>query len=146
MHTSIKLANDSIVYSEGVSTVLFQPSVNGKVIENIKLTLVLHIPEINNNLLSIIHMTQNNGFPVIILSQRMDFVKNNMIQLTAGINEGNAAFLNGKTVCLVEDARAVRTTELDINLWHKRLSHQNYADIHEIYKRNIFTRLDIRGE
>jgi len=91
-------------------------------------------------------MTQNNGFQVIILSQRMDFIKNDMIRLMAGIIEGNAAFLNGKTICLREGAWVTKTTELDINLWHKRLSHQNYADIHEIYKRILVTGLEIKGE
>jgi len=53
----IKLDNNTIIYPEGVSTVILQLSANGRFVENIELTWVLHIQGINHNLLSVIHMT-----------------------------------------------------------------------------------------
>ena len=58
---------------------------------------VLHVPKLQNNLLSILCLTRKCSFKVIISSNHMDFVKDGITRLMAPINEHNMAFLDGKT-------------------------------------------------
>jgi len=53
----IKLADDTIIYLEGVRSVLFKPWVNGRTGRTVELHQVLHVLKIQNNLLSVIHLT-----------------------------------------------------------------------------------------
>jgi len=53
----IKLADNTVIYSEGVRSVLFEPWINGRMGRTVELHQVLHVLKIQNNLLSIIHLT-----------------------------------------------------------------------------------------
>jgi hypothetical protein len=55
----IKLADNNIVYSAGVGTVVFNPVINGKNVRAVEFTRVLHVPDIRNNLLSVLYLTRN---------------------------------------------------------------------------------------
>ena len=53
----IRLADNTVVYSEGVGTVLFKPIVNGKPGREVEFTKVLHVPALRNNLFSVLYLT-----------------------------------------------------------------------------------------
>ncbi|TFK42852.1 hypothetical protein BDQ12DRAFT_571619, partial [Crucibulum laeve] len=42
------LADHTVIYSAGVSNVVFQPIVRGKQVRSIELTCVLHIPQLRS--------------------------------------------------------------------------------------------------
>ena len=43
---AVRLADDNIVYSEGVGSVVFHPVINGKKADSVEITRVLHIPKL----------------------------------------------------------------------------------------------------
>jgi hypothetical protein len=71
----IKLADNNIVYSAGVGTVVFSPVINGKSVRAVEFTQarVLHVPDLRNNLLSVLYLTRNIGFTVHINLSHMSF-------------------------------------------------------------------------
>ncbi|OAX32540.1 hypothetical protein K503DRAFT_701892 [Rhizopogon vinicolor AM-OR11-026] len=52
----IRLANNNTVYSAGEGTVVFNPIVNGKQVRPVEFSRVLHVPDLHNNLLSVLGM------------------------------------------------------------------------------------------
>ena len=64
----IRLANDTIVYSEGVGSVLFHPKVGGKEVRAVEFTRVLHVPQLQNNLLSVLFLVKHRGMHIRISS------------------------------------------------------------------------------
>ena len=62
----VRLADNRVVYSEGVGSVLFTPIVNGEVARDVEFGRVLHVPALNNNLLSVLYLTKHRGFHVHI--------------------------------------------------------------------------------
>ena len=50
----IKLADERIIYSEGVGTVVFRPTINGQLSRDVEFSRVLHVPDLRNNLLKIL--------------------------------------------------------------------------------------------
>ena len=70
---AIKLADNNIVYSTGVGTVVFSPVINGKTVRSVEFTRVLHVPDLWNNLLSVLYLTRNIGFTVNITASQMSF-------------------------------------------------------------------------
>jgi hypothetical protein len=95
--TPIRLANDHIVYSAGIGSVRFVPTIRGKRARVVEFTRVLHVPDLRTNLLSILYLTRHKLFTVSINSHEMRFIRDNTLLFTAQINENNAAFLDGTT-------------------------------------------------
>ena len=59
----IRLADASVVYSVGVSTVVY-PLINGKRAKSVEFSNVLHVPNLGCNLLSVLYLTTQNRFSV----------------------------------------------------------------------------------
>src|SRR6266568_2517459 len=56
----IKLADNSIVYSSGEGTVVFNPVImDGKASQPVEFNRVLHVPSLQNNLLSCLYLAQH---------------------------------------------------------------------------------------
>jgi hypothetical protein len=90
-----------------VGTVVFSPVVDGKTVRAVEFTRVLHVPDLRNNLLSVLYLTCNIGFTVHINSSQMSFERPTGTPLfVATISGSNAAFLDGSTLPLAEYASA----------------------------------------
>jgi transposase InsO family protein len=136
----IMLADNNIVYSAGVGTVVFSPVVDGKTVRVVEFTRVLHVPDLRNNLLSVLYLTRNIGFTVHINSSHMSFERPTGTPLfVATISGSNAAFLDGSTVPLAEYASAATTVPLDIDLWHRRLAHHHLAGVRTLLDEGLVT-------
>jgi hypothetical protein len=48
----IRLADNSIIYSSGVGSVVFKPVIGGKASQPVEFSRVLHVPLLQNNLLA----------------------------------------------------------------------------------------------
>ena len=103
----IKLADNKTVYSAGAGTVVFNPIVNSKAVRPLEFSQVLHVPDLRNNLFSVLFLTRHKGFTVSIDSSKMSFQQpaGNTL-FTATIGDSNAAFLDGTTVPLAEYAES----------------------------------------
>jgi hypothetical protein len=143
--TPIRLANDLIVYSAGVGSVRFAPTIRGKSARVVEFTRVLHVPDLRTNLLSILYLTRQKQFTVHIDSHEMRFTRNNTLLFTAQINENNAAFLDGTTDANSESASYISTLPLDISLWHRRLAHHDYNSVKQMISKQLVTGIDIKS-
>ena len=58
----IKLADNNTVYSAGEGIVYFNPIIDGKAARTFGFIRVLHVPDLRNNLLSVLFLTRQKGF------------------------------------------------------------------------------------
>ena len=139
----IKLADERVIYSEGVGTVVFRPIINGRICRDVEFSRVLHVPALRNNLLAVLYLTRFKGFTVQINSQSMDFIRNDTTLFTASINSDGIGYLNGSTIDNSESAQLASTLPLDLTLWHRRLGHLNHDSIKKMLKHNLVTGLTL---
>ena len=144
--TPIRLANDLIVYSAGIGSVVFVPVIGGKERRAVEFTRVLHVPDLRTNLLSILYLTRHKQFTVIIDAHEMRFRRNGTVLFTAQINENNAAFLDGATDANLESAHLMSTLPLNISLWHRRLAHHDYNSVKHMIAHQLVTGIDIKSK
>ncbi|KAJ3529505.1 hypothetical protein NM688_g7844 [Phlebia brevispora] len=134
----VRLANNQIIYSAGVGSMLFVSEVldgeKGSKSRPVLFSRVLHVPELGSNLLSVIYLIRNHNFHVHISSKRMDFERDGTVLFTASIDGSNTAYLAGEVVPVVESAQlsVTSTLPLDQSLWHRRFAHLNHASVKTI--------------
>ena len=133
----IRLADNSVVYSEGVGSVLFQPIIDGKIARDIEFSRVLHVPALKNNLLAVLFLTRKRGFNIHIGSDTMQFDIHGQTLFTARITKNGIGYLNGHTIDISENVYKSSTLPMDLSLWHKHLCHHNYDDILRLHKENL---------
>jgi len=114
----IKLADNSVVYSAGVGSVVFHPTLEGKRGRAVEFLNVLHVPQLRNNLLAVLYLTRHSSIDVHINARQMSFSRSHGPPLfVAPINQHNAAFLDGVTEPITEYASPATTVPLDLALW-----------------------------
>ncbi|THH01890.1 hypothetical protein EW145_g6839 [Phellinidium pouzarii] len=100
--TPIQLANNQIIYSVGLGSVRFQPVINGKPGRLLEFERVLHVPDLRNNLLSVLYLTRAKSYIVTIQHDQIFFKRNGALLFTAAINSNNAASINGQVVPMTQ--------------------------------------------
>ena len=139
----ITLANNTVVYSAGVGSIVFHPKLKREVTRAVKFTCVLHVPDLHNNLLSVRYLTCHAGFVVSINSTHMTFACSAGPTLfVATMTGNNAAFLDGVT----ERVLPAITVPLDWSLWHRQLAHHNLVGIKLLLDQNMVhgLKLDVK--
>lgn len=143
LRVPIRLADNTIVYSEGVGSIVFIPVINGANTRAIEFTRILHVPSLAANLFSVTFLTTQRKF---------EFPLDGTLLLNATVNEHNVGYLNGHTLLAsepIESAKLSATLPLDYTLWHCRLAHVNYDDVKKLVNQQLVTgiKLDskIRG-
>jgi hypothetical protein len=71
---AIRVANGQVVYSAGVGTVEFTPVKDGRKMCPVIFSNVLHVPSLNQNLLSVLTLTCNFRFEILIVYRTMAFI------------------------------------------------------------------------
>jgi hypothetical protein len=115
----ICVANDAIVYSKGIGSIVMEPADNS--LGLLLLTSVLYVPLLQNNLLSVLHLVLNHRFCVEIEGTGMLFLRDGQLMFTATIRD-NTAWLDVRTPRAPESALRGESI-LDCLLWHRRLGH-----------------------
>jgi hypothetical protein len=87
----IRIANNAIVYSKGIGSIVMEPTDNS--LGLLLLTSVLYVPALQNNLLSVLHLISNHRFCIKIEGTGMLFLHNGQPMFTAIIRK-NTASLN----------------------------------------------------
>jgi hypothetical protein len=127
---------NSIIYSSGVGTVVFNPVVGGKASQPVEFSRVLHVPLLQNNLLACLFLTKHK---IQIDSDQMDFTLHGIVRFCALIGCDNQALLSGSTELLSESTNWVSTLPLTPSLWHRRCCHHNMVDITKMHKDGLVT-------
>ena len=55
----ISLADGSVIYSEGIGSVQFEPVINGRTMQVVEFSNVLYVPSLRNNLISVLYLTMH---------------------------------------------------------------------------------------
>ena len=74
-HVQIRLADGSVVYSEGVVLVMFNPVMNGQEMAPLEFSNVLYVPALCSNLFSVLYLTLHRSFTVCIEKDTMHFIR-----------------------------------------------------------------------
>ena len=134
----VHLANNTVVYSEGIGNVLFIPIIDGKEAREILFSRVLHVPALSNNLLSVLYLTKHKGFTVQITRDSMQFLLNRSVLFTASVNNKSIGYLDGHTrSTVVEYVNMGSTLPLNLELWHRRFFHYNFRDVSKLSKTDL---------
>jgi hypothetical protein len=144
--TPICLANDLVVYSAGIGSIVSTPTIKGKTTWKLEFTRVLHVPDLRTNLLLILYLTRHKGFTVNINVCEMRFLHNGTLLFTAQINENNAAFLDGTTDANIESAHLMSTLPLNLSLWHRRLAHHDYNSVKHMIMCQLVAGINIKSK
>jgi hypothetical protein len=115
----MRIANNHVVYSEGVGSVVLEPA--DKLLHPMLLSCVLYVPALRNNLLSILHLVANHRFCIEIKDKEMVFLQNSEHRFTAAICD-TMVWLNASTPPAPEAALRSEAT-LSRAFWHRRLCH-----------------------
>src|SRR6266702_2367191 len=111
----IRLADGSVVYSEGVGTVRFNPVVNGQEMRPLEFSNVLYVPALSTNLFSVLYLTLHRHFIVSIEKDTIHFIRDNRIAFQAKTGPSNAAYLLGDTIPVEEFASLSSATTLPLD-------------------------------
>jgi hypothetical protein len=115
----IHVANNAIVYSKGIGSVILEPL--DKSLNLLLLSRVLYVPALQINLLSVLHLVSTHRFRVKIEGTKMLFLQDARPMFTARIRK-NTAWLDMHTPCAPKSALRGGSI-LDCSLWHRRLGH-----------------------
>jgi hypothetical protein len=141
----IRLANDQVVYSEGVGSVVFAPEVRGELLREVEFTRVLYVSGLGFNLLSVLYLVCQRRFNVHIYPDRMNFDRDGRTLFCAGIESSNTAYLTGTVIPALESAQisVASTLPLDEALWHCRLAHYHLPAIRDLAQSDMVTGLKL---
>ena len=133
--TPVRVASSSIIRAAGIGDIEFAPVIDGVVLPVVVLRNVLHVPELNQNLFSVLSVVaRGEDYSVSIKTGKMTFLYKDEPYLNAIINSSNVAFLEGETV--TQNAFAVSSGFIsdDVDLWHHRLGHLSYDRLRQLQK------------
>lgn len=136
----IRLGDNTVIYSEGIGKVWFEPVLAGHAAPLVCFTSVLYVPRLKSNLLSITFLSSQRGYQVTFSGPTISFVKNGTVLFDATINQQRIGKLNGRTL----PAISVPTPSLhaalkatDIGLWHQRFAHRSHRMVKHAIKHSV---------
>lgn len=144
LHIPIRLADNTIIFSAGIGRILFRPFINNTETQPLLFSRVLHVPQLQNNLLSLLYLTTQKGYNINIDDNHISFIQNSRLLFRASINSQPAAFLDGITVpASLESANLSSTLALDLRLWHRRFGHYNHDSVKQLHSTDMVTGMTI---
>jgi hypothetical protein len=102
----IHVANNAVVYSKGIGAVVIEPS--DWLLLPCKMTDMLYVPDLQNSLLSVLHLVSRHCFCIEIEGTSVSFSQQGSLRFTLSICS-NTAYLNVSTPPVAEAALAART-------------------------------------
>jgi len=140
----IKTANGEVVYSAGIGSVRFKPSLDTCPASEVVFHNVLHVPQLQSSLLSILYLSSKKNWKIIAERNSIDFFFNDKCYFTASV-QANLAYLDGY-VLLTPESHALNTSSLlplTLELWHRRFAHINYTDLKSMVSKGLVTGLKL---
>jgi len=144
--TPVCVTNGNIVHAAGVGTVAFVPRQGGVDKPAVGFTKVLHVPDLQCNLLSVLYLVRNSSIVVHAEGDSMSFVQNGTVLFTATINNACAAHLDGvtaRTDSVV--ASAYRTIPTNLSLWHRRTMHHHLHGLNHAIRDKLITGITLKS-
>ncbi|THH05660.1 hypothetical protein EW145_g4631 [Phellinidium pouzarii] len=130
----------------GLGSVHFQPVINGKPGHLLEFERVLHVPDLRNNLLSVLYLTHAKSYIVTIQHDQIFFKHNGALLFTAAINSNNAASINGQVVPMTQFSGMVSTCPLDLTLWHQHFAHLNHGNVKKLIQEDLVKGIVVKSK
>ena len=140
MKVPIRLGDHSIIYSEGVGKVWFEPLLAGHPAPVLCLSAVLYVPRLKSNLLSIPFLTTQRDYEVLFKGHSISFMHTGQLMFQATINSSRIAKVLGRTLPAISVPQSAMTAALaaqDLQLWHKRFMHRNVRSVTAAIKNSV---------
>ena len=100
---------------------------------------VLHVPALNQNLLSVLTLTSKHSFRVIIDSNSMAFILDRVPRFYAAVAD-RVALLSGSTV--VSEASSPAQVS-DYELWHRRFGHISLSRLKSLVEHKMVSDISL---
>ena len=139
-HVPIRLGDNSIIYSEGIGKVWFEPVLAGHPAPLICLSHVLYVPRLKSNLLSITFLSTQRNYEVSFLGHTISFKRQGQLQFDASTNSNRVGKLNGRTmpaISVPDHALYFALAAQDLELWHKRFGPRNVRSVAQAIKNSV---------
>lgn len=136
---NVSTAGKENLMSHGIGDIRFNVRLRGKV-KSVKLTNVLYVPELRNNLLSVPVITEKN--------YEVKFSKNNAYIIRSDKSLVFKA-IKRKRIYVVKQIKnqgafnVSNNSDLKLKLWHERYGHLNYNDLKELFDKGRVYGLDL---
>ncbi|TFK35927.1 hypothetical protein BDQ12DRAFT_582075, partial [Crucibulum laeve] len=104
----------------------------GKDMDPVEFYDVLHVPALQNSLLSLFHLTHKKGYNVNITNSVVNFLQSRMLCFFADITLTMLAIYGA-------ELSTISTCPMDISLWHHQCGHQPADTICEMIKKELVT-------
>ena len=147
----IAIADGTIIYSAGIGSVCFMPSLpKNQDCNLLEFNRVLHVPDLNKSLLSVLWLSAEKHIEILIKDRLLSFVRNSVCLFTASIRTNYTALLDGTVVLpsispTLPVALAASTLPLDLSLWHRRFNHLNHADVKKLISGQMVTGMKLNS-
>jgi transposase InsO family protein len=138
----IRIANDAIVYSKGIASIVMEPL--DESLDPVCLSCVLYIPALQNNLFAVLHLVTSHRFHIVIKGTVMEFLRNGVRILTATIRD-KTAWLDVRTANAPESALRGEMIH-DRSLWHRRLGHIGKDLLEKVIKGKLASGLHLDSD
>lgn len=121
----IRVANGQVIRAAGVGTVEFLPVKDGLKLRPVLFSNVLHVPDLNQNLLSVLTLSEKHRFRIEIEAGAVAFVRDGAALFYASVGANRVALLSGSTAVqsVSQTAAAAASSESPALLWHRRFAH-----------------------
>jgi hypothetical protein len=138
----IRVANNAIVYSEGIGSIVMEPL--NESLDPVCLSHVLYVPTLQNNLFAVLHLVTSHRFCVVIEGTVMEFLRDGVRILTATIRD-KTTWLDVRTVNAPESALRSKTIRNRL-LWHRRLGHISKDLLEKVIKGKLASGLHLNSK
>ena len=136
--TPIRLADKSIVYSEGKGVVHFAPR-DSKLV--VAVTDVPYVPLLGCNLFSALHLTQHKEFKMVVTRGKINFMHQGKAVIQATVSESNVAILDGNI-----QIQAAMSATVDRPLLHRRFCHISRDRLEQVIREKLSTNLKLTSD
>jgi hypothetical protein len=139
----VRVANGTVVKSAGIGSVRFTPVIRGVPARGVVFHRVLHVPALQSNLLSVLYLTSQQRFRVLIDKRVMRFERDGELLFTAS-QQGQLAYLDGYTsLSSSHSAHSASLLPLTLDLLHRRLGHIGFDLLKRLLSSKVVTGLHL---
>lgn len=139
----VYLAEHTYIMSAGIGSVHFMPDSENDTGGVVEFSRVLHVPRLQSDLLSVLHLTREKDFIVTIKSNQLFFHCHDHLLFMATVNKRNTGYLDGTTLENQHAAQPVSILLLNHDLWHRRFGHLSIDAMKLLHRWNLVNGMKI---
>jgi hypothetical protein len=137
----IRIANGQVVYAAGRGTVEFTPVKDNCTLCSVLFSDVLHVPDLNQNLLSVLTLTVKHAIYVTIQFRTLAFIRDIVPLFYATVGTDRVTLLSGRTVVNSEVTSPAQATGYE--LWHHHFGHISPSHLKSLVELDMVSDLSL---